>query len=186
MRRSITLVAVAVAAWLVGSQVAHGATTRTFSYDAAAFVDYTSDPVTTTHSGATGPCKATPTQTRGSEFKGSFTGAEGGHILQVQLPPGAKVTRLKYTILDQANDPGADSYVYLLRKRLAAGLQKEDGYSVMATVHSTGGVTSTRQFSDVTINNPVADPNNYTYFMELVNCDLALEPIGVQITMQMP
>ena len=32
----------------------------------------------------------------------------------------------------------------------------------------------------------VADPSNYTYFLELVNCNLALEPIGVQITLSMP
>jgi len=183
VRRSIALIAVIAAAWLVGTQLAHGATTRTLSYDAAAFVDFST---ATTHSGATGPCNPAPAPTRGSEFKGSFTGAEGGHILQVQLNAGARVTRLKYTILDQANDPGADSYLYLLRKRLAPGLQKEDGYSVMATVHSTGGVTSTRQFSDTTINNAVADPSNYTYFLELVNCNLALEPIGVQITLSMP
>ena len=183
MRRFIALVAVALAAWLVGSQVAHGATTRVFSYDAAAFTDRDA----TTHSGAgLSPCPAPPTQAQGDEFKGSLTGASGGHILPVQLSPGAKVLRLKYTVLDQANDPGIDSHLYLLRKRLAVGLQKEDGYLVMAHVHSTLGVTSTRQFQTTTIKGAIADPNNYAYFLELVNCDVALEPIGVQLTVQMP
>jgi hypothetical protein len=76
-----------------------------------------------------------------------------------------------------------DSYVYLHRKSLAAGITKDEGYSVVAVTHSTGNVLSnTRQFSDTTINNKVADPSHFAYYLELVNCAITIEPIGVQVT----
>jgi hypothetical protein len=171
---AITTAAVA-AGFMAGMNSASGAGTRTLSFDAGAFIQ-----VPTTHQSAP-PCATAPTENPGTEFKGASLQRSGGMILPIQLTAGSKVTRLRYTIVDQDKD--VDSFVFLLRKRLAAGLPKEAGYVVMASTHSTGNVlTVTRQFTDTTIQNATADPSNFTYFLEIVNCQLTLEPIGVQVT----
>jgi hypothetical protein len=180
MGRWAVLIAILVVGVLVGSQGASGATTRTLSFDAAAFVPFT---IKTTHA-ASPPCgPGHPVfDEADGEFRGSLLQFEGGMLFPIQLTPGARVTRLRYTIVDQDSD--ADSFVYLLRKSLAAGITKDAGYSVMATTHSTGNLLeNTRQFNDTTINNAVADPNNFAYYLEIVNCAITLEPIGVQVTM---
>ncbi|MFL5797613.1 MAG: hypothetical protein ACJ77A_06725 [Actinomycetota bacterium] len=181
-RRWGVLIAVLAVGMLAGSQGASGATTRTLSFDAAAFVPFTQPNQTTTHASSP-PCQSAPTpDPADGEFKGSLLQAAGGMLFPVQLPPGARVTRLRYTIVDQ--DSAADSFVYLLRKSLAAGITKDAGYLVMATTHSSGNLPDkTRQFNDTTINGAVADPNDFAYYLEIVNCDITLEPIGVQVTM---
>jgi hypothetical protein len=168
------LTAVVAGGILVGARAATGAGTRTLSFDAALFYQ-----VPTTHQSAP-PCPDPPIDNPGTEFRGASLQRSGGMLLPIQLAKGSSVTGLKYTILDQASD--ADSFVFLLRKRLAAGLAKEDGYIVMASTHSTGSGGTTRQFTDTTVNQPVADPNHFAYYLEIVNCQLTLEPIGVQVT----
>jgi hypothetical protein len=182
MRRWAVLIAILAVGMFVGTRGATGATTRTLSYDAAAFI--LGSPTGETTHASSPPCPAGhPTfDAADGEFKGSLLQFEGGLLFPIQLTPGATVTRLRYTVVDQ--DADVDSFVYLIRKRLAAGLTKDEGYSVMATTHSTGSVLDvTRQFSDTTINNKVADPNNFAYYLELVNCGITVEPIGVQVTL---
>jgi len=60
-------------------------------------------------------------------------------VFPVQLSPGSTVKQLKYTVVDSDSDPGVDSFSYLIRERLAPGLTKDAGYSVMAVAHSTEG-----------------------------------------------
>src|SRR5262249_30515939 len=149
--------------------------------DAAAFIPFTT--VTTHTAAGTTPCDPAPTfDEADSEFKGSLLQFRGGMLVPIQLPPGAKGTRLRYTAVDQDNHN--QSYGDLLRKKLQAGVPKDAGYLVMATTHTTGNVlTVTRQFNDTTITGAVADPDNYAYYLELVNCEITIEPIGVQVTM---
>jgi hypothetical protein len=177
-RRWGVLTAILVVGVLVGSQSATGATSRTLSFDAAVFVPIAN----TTHSTAP-PCEQAPVaDAADGELKGALLQFAGGMLFPIQLPPGARVTRLRYTIVDQDSD--VDSFVYLVRKRLAAGLTKDEGYTVMATTHSAGNLLEkTRQFTDTTINGAIADPNNFAYYLEIVNCGITLEPIGVQVTM---
>jgi hypothetical protein len=173
---AITTVAVA-AGFMAGMNSASGAGTRTLSFDAATFVQIAD----TTHAAAP-PCANEPTEDPADgEFHGAMLQRQGGMLLSIQLAKGSQVTKLRYTIVDQDQD--ADSFVYLLRKSLAAGLKKEFGYSVMAMTHSTGNVLEvTRQFTDSTIEHATADPTVYAYYLEIVNCAITLEPIGVQVT----
>ncbi len=180
MRRWAVLTAIVAVGVFVGSQAATGATTKTLSFDVSAFVPYAT---TTTHA-ASPPCEpGHPTFDQADgEFKGSLLQFEGGMLFPIQLTPGATVTKLRFVAVDQSDD--ADSFVYLLRKSLAKGISKDDGYKVMATTHTSGNVLEvTRQFIDNTITAPVADPNNFAYYLELVNCGITVEPIGVQVTM---
>jgi hypothetical protein len=102
-------------------------------------------------------------------------------LFPIQLPAGAKVTRLRLFAVDQ--DAQVDAYVYLVRKKLQTGVPKDVGYSVMATAHSSGSVmTNVRKFDDTTITGAIADPSQFAYYLELVSCGITVEPIGIQIT----
>jgi hypothetical protein len=182
MRRWTVLIACLAVGMFVGTTGATGATTRALSYDAAAFILGSATGETTHATSPPCPPGHPNFDAADGELKGALLQFEGGLLLPIQLTPGATVTRLRYTIVDQDSD--VDSFVYLLRKRLAPGLTKDEGYSVMATTHSTGSLLEkTRQFNDTTIVNKVADPNNFAYYLELVNCGITLEPIGVQVTL---
>ena len=177
MKRWLGLVAAVVAIAVVGVQSASGAGTRTLSFDAATFAQIAD----TTHSAAP-PCENAPDDDAADgEFHGAMLQRSGGMLLSIQLAPGTRVTKLRYVVVDQDQD--ADSFVYLLRKNLAAGLKKEQGYVVMATTHSTGNVLEmARAFADTTIQKAAADPAHFAYYLEIVNCAITLEPIGVQVT----
>jgi hypothetical protein len=44
-------------------------------------------------------------------------------------------------------------------------------------------LTNVRRFDDTTIAGALADPTQFAYYLELVNCAITIEPIGVQVTM---
>jgi hypothetical protein len=173
---AVTMAAVAVG-FMAGMNSASGAGTRTLSFDAATF----SQIKDTTHAAAP-PCENDPTfDEADGEFHGAMLQHQGGLLLSIQLAPGSRVTKLRYVVVDQDKD--ADSFAYLLRKNLAAGLKKEQGYVVMATTHSTGNVLEVaRAFTDTTIQQAADDPAHFAYYLEIVNCAITLEPIGVQVT----
>jgi len=172
------LVAVGTVVVLFGAQAATGATTKTLSFDAAALVPYAT---ITTHFTPTRCSDNTFDQADG-ELNGALLQFRGGMLFPIQLPEGAKVTRLRYFVVDQ--DSTDDSFVFLLRKKLEAGVPKDAGYSVMASAHSTGNVlTNVRRFDETTIAGALADPTQFAYYLELVNCAITIEPIGVQVTM---
>ena len=178
-------VAVGIAIVLFGAQAATGAQTRTLSYDAAALIAWDNDSggqQTTTHTSATGTQCADPVtiDPADGEGKGALLQFEGGMLFPVQL--SGKVTRLRLFAVDQ--DAQVDVFVYLVRKKLQAGVPKDAGYSVMATAHSSGNVmTVVRQFDDTTITGALVDPSQFAYYLELVSCGITVEPIGIQITM---
>jgi hypothetical protein len=195
MRRWILLVSgclglVLIASlWATGAMGESRAVVKTLSYDAATFVPFPDDasksgqlntPITT-HSSANGsPCANTPDYQQWAESMGAALQGRGGFLQGVNLPGGATVTALRLIVVDQ--DATADAHVYLVRKRLMAGVPKDAGYLVMAHVHSTGQLlTNTRLFATDTIAKAVIDPANYAYFLEFVACDITVEPIGVQI-----
>jgi hypothetical protein len=180
-------VAVGMAIVLFGAQAATGATTKTLSYDAAALIAWDNDSgaqqqfTTHTANGVT-PCANPVTIDKADgEGKGALLQFEGGMLFPVQLPDGAKVTRLRLFAVDQ--DAQVDAYVYLVRKKLQTGVPKDAGYTVMAIAHSTGNVlTNVRKFDDTTITGAIADPTQFAYYLELVSCGITVEPIGIQIT----
>lgn len=186
MRRWTALAAafaVGMVVVFVGNQAATGATTRTLSYDAAALIAWDNDSggqqQFTTHF-HNPPCANTTIDKADGEDKGALLQFRGGMLFPVQL--SGKVTRLRLTVVDQ--DATSDAFVYLLRKKLQAGVPKDAGYTVMALAHSTGSLmTNTRQFSDTTINGALTDSSQFAYYLELVVCDITIEPIGIQITM---
>ncbi len=179
-------VAVGMAIVLFGAQAATGAQTRTLSYDAAALTAWDNDSgaqqQTTTHTATATQCADPVTIDKADgEGKGALLQFEGGMLLPVQLPDGAKVTRLRLFAVDQ--DAQVDVYVYLVRKKLQTGVPKDAGYTVMATAHSSGSVmTNVRRFDDTTITGAIASPSQFAYYLELVSCGITVEPIGIQIT----
>jgi hypothetical protein len=185
MKRWAVLTAVVAVGILIGTQGATGATTRTLSFDAAALIAWDNDSGAqqqpTTHF-KNPPCADTTIDKADGESNGALLQFRGGMLFPVQLTPGARVTRLKLFAVDQ--DAAADVFVYLIRKHLQTGVPKDAGYTVMAQTKSFGNVlTNVRSFSDTTIQNAVADPNNNAYYLELVSCNITVEPIAIQITM---
>jgi hypothetical protein len=183
MRRWAVLAAIVAIGVFVGAQAATGATTRTLSWDAAALIAYDSDeaPQFTTHFNAQ-TCDDATTDPADSESKGALLQFRGGMLFPIQLTQGATVTRLRLFAVDQDNN--ADVSVYLVRKKLQTGVPKDAGYNVMALAKSNGNVmTNVRAFTDTTITTPVADTVNFTYYLELVSCNITVEPIGIQLTM---
>ena len=185
MRRWAVLAAIVAIGVFVGTQAATGATTRTLSFDAAALIAWDNDSGAqqqfTTHF-TDPPCDDRTIDKADAESKGALLQFRGGMLFPVQLTPGSTVTRLRLFAVDQDND--ADVFVYLVRKKLQTGVPKDAGYSVMALAKSNGNVlTNVRSFSDTTIQGAVADPSNFAYFLELVSCNITVEPIGIQITM---
>ena len=184
MRRWILLTAIVVAGvLLISNQGATGATTRTLSFDAAALVAYDNSDNGSQHTThfTNPPCADTTVDPADAESKGALLQFRGGMLFPIQLTPGSTVTRLRLFAVDQ--DAQADVFVYLVRKKLQTGVPKDAGYSVMATTHSTGNVmTNVRSFTDTTITGAVADPNNFAYYLEMVSCNITVEPIGIQVT----
>ena len=179
------LVAVGMVVVLFGTQAATGATTRTLSYDAAALVAWDNDSgaqqQSTTHF-HNPPCSDATIDKADGEDRGALLQFRGGMLFPIQLPDGAKVTRLRFFAVDQEGND--DAFVYLVRKKLEAGVPKDAGYTVMANAHSTGSVmTNVRRFDDTTITGALADPTQFAYYLELVSCAITIEPIGIQITM---
>lgn len=181
MKRWIAVTAVLLAGWFVGSHVATGATSRTLSYGAAAFVQVPAS----THEGPP-TCDPGPTDQAATELKGAMLQPAGAYLLAINPPHGATVTQLRYVVVDSGSDPGDDSHVFLVRKRLNTGVDKGDGYVLMARADSSGSSQLTRQFVDNTIEKPVIDTSQFFYMLELVSCILTMEPIGVQVRLQIP
>jgi hypothetical protein len=175
--------------WATGATGESRAVVKTLSYDAATFVPFPDDASKsgqlntpfTTHSSMTGsPCANTPDYQQWAESMGAADQGRGGFLQSVNLPARATVTGLRLIVVDQ--DAVADAHVYLIRKRLKAGVPKDAGYLVMAHTNSTGQLlTNTRLFTTDKIAKPVIDPAHYAYYLELVACDITLEPTGVQI-----
>jgi hypothetical protein len=185
MRRWVLLAAIVAAGVLIATQGATGATTRTLSFDAAALIAWDNDSGAqqqpTTHF-TNPPCADTTIDKADAESKGALLQFRGGMLFPIQLTPGARVTRLKFFSVDQ--DAQVDAFVYLLRKKLEAGVPKDAGYLVMAKAQTAGNVlTNVRLFQDTTIQGAVADPNQYAYYLELVSCGITVEPIGIQVVM---
>ena len=186
MKRWILLTAIVVAGvLLLSTQGATGATSRTLSFDAAALIAWDNDSgaqqQATTHF-TNPPCADTTIDKADAESKGALLQFRGGMLFPIQLTSGAKVTRLRFFSVDQ--DAQVDAYVYLLRKKLQAGVPKDAGYLVMAKTQTSGNVlTNVRMFEDTTIQGAIADPNQYAYYLELVSCGITVEPIGIQVTM---
>jgi hypothetical protein len=117
----------------------------------------------------------------GQEIRGVVVNSVGGSIASVQLPRGATVTRFRYAFRD--SEAAINTHAYLLRTRLEPGdgIGAGDGYGVMAAVHSEGASPLLRRPSDGTIAAAVVNNERYAYFVEIVNCAPAIEPVGVQI-----
>ena len=98
----------------------------------------------------------------------------------MRFPQGVKVTWLNLFVND--NDGDNDVHAYLIRKRIAAGLDPKDlGYKVMAKAESQGAENNVmRRFSDATIKKATIDNSKYMYYVELVVCPVT-EPSAVQI-----
>jgi len=185
MRRWVLLTAILAAGVFIATQGATGATTKTLSFDAAALIAWDNDSggqqQPTTHF-TNPPCADTTIDKADAENKGALLQFRGGMLFPIQLNPGSTVTKLRLFAVDQDND--VDAFVYLVRKKLQAGVPKDAGYTVMAMAHTTGNVlTNVREFHDTTIQGAVADPNSFAYYLELVSCGITVEPIGIQVIM---
>jgi hypothetical protein len=187
MRRLAVLIAIVAVGTFVtfsGIHGATGATTRTLSFDAAALTAYdnTDDGGQHTTHFTDPPCDDTTIDPADGELKGALLQFRGGMLFPIQLTPGSRVTRLRLFAVDQ--DAQADVFVYLIRKKLQTGVPKDAGYTVMALAKSNGNVlTNVRAFNDTTIQGAVADPSTFAYYLELVSCNITVEPIGIQVTM---
>lgn len=115
-----------------------------------------------------------------SENKGDLNTTKGSFLENVQLPQKARVKRLSLFVNDNDGDDGA--YVFLVRKRVEAGLSPQfKGYTVMAKTQSNGAVLNTmRKFTDDGVKGATIDNRKYFYYLELINC-ATVEPFDVQV-----
>jgi hypothetical protein len=167
--------AIGVLAW---SLLATAASTKSLNIATAAFVarDYS------VHNSVGTPiCGTQVTHNGDGENLGDLDNAEGSYLAPVALPGGAKVKSLSVFVND--NDGGADTHAYLVRKRIAGGLDPKGlGYGVMAHAKSAGAVNNImRKFTDSTISGAKIDYTRYMYYVELVVCPVT-EPFAVRIT----
>jgi hypothetical protein len=116
----------------------------------------------------------------GAENHSDLDAKKGSYLENVRLGQGATVKKL--TVFANDNDGDHDLHVYLVRKRVGAGLNPRfQGYKVMARADSSGAVLDTmRKFTDATIVDPVIDNEHFFYFLEMVNCG-TIEPFAAQI-----
>lgn len=179
MRKQLALtglVAAGVVAWALFTSAAAAPAIRFVNIAAPAFVarDYS------VHNDGTAVCGAAVAHNGDGENRGDLDNAEGSYVAPVSLPGGASVRSLSVFVND--NDAAADVHAYLVRKRIADGLDPKDlGYKVMAHVQSTGAVNNVmRRFSDRTVAGATVDNTRFVYYVELVVCPVT-EPFAVRI-----
>ena len=176
---AIVLVAAAILGWFIVSRVTAAGTVvvHVQNYAAATFVPLTES----THNNmGDSVCAAFVPSEQGSENKGDLNAKKGSFLENALLPQGATVKQLTLFVNDNDGDDG--THVFLVRKRIQAGLSPQfNGYGVMADTQSNGAVNNTmRKFSDKSIDGARVDNTRFYYYLELVNC-ATVEPFDVQI-----
>jgi hypothetical protein len=125
-------------------------------------------------------CAAFVPSEQGSENKGDLNAKKGSFLENITLPQGATVKQV--TLFANDNDGDDGTHVFLVRKRIQAGLSPQfQGYGVMAATQSNGAVLNTmRRFTDNTVDAAQVDNTRFFYFLEMVNC-ATVEPFDVQV-----
>jgi hypothetical protein len=114
------------------------------------------------------------------EVRGQLDNAKGSFEGFVRLPNGVTVTGFSLLVNDADQDD--DVFAFLVRRNVADGLNKDQGYLLMAKTRSDGAVTDTiREFRDTTITGKVVDNSHFAYFVEMVDCGIP-EPFAVSVT----
>jgi hypothetical protein len=175
--------AVVVVAWFARTEPASGAgapQTATLAAAALTPVGYSTHNNGAVHDcGAFVPQSGVSDATNG-EVRGQLDNAKGSFEGFVRLPDGATVTAFSLLVNDADTD--TDVISYLIRRNVADGLNKDQGYLVMARAKSDGAVLDTiRKFQDTTITGKVVDNSHFAYFVELVDCGIP-EPFAVSVT----
>lgn len=168
---------VAPAVLLLGGSPASGVTAGYVNVDAATMKSIAAS----SHDNA---CGSPAGQVGGEEFNGVLYQASGSFLAAVDLPNGATMTSLRYVFHDNT-DPG-DTHAYLLRKQQVSGINFTTGYLVLAEAHSSGGADLTRKVTDTSVSNAIVNNESYSYFVEIVNCDTTIEPLGVRVAYTTP
>ena len=186
MKRLIGIAAtastLALAGWVVASNtVAAGATTHAITIPVATFVQLPGS----THNGPAAPfCGAQVAPVQGTERNGALVGGAGSYLAPLSLPDQATITGLSFALLD--NDASTDAAAFVLRKNVSAGLTVFGNLVNVAHAQSSGASGLVRQFSTGTVHDGLIDNSGYTYYVEVVNCGGAIDPIGVQVTYTTP
>ncbi len=112
------------------------------------------------------------------ENRGDLDNGNGSYLANVQLPQGARVTRLEVFF----NDFDAENvHVFLVRKKTERGMPFLDGYRVMAKVKSAGAVNATmRRAATTNIKGARIRNDRFYYYLEMVECG-NVEPHAVRI-----
>jgi len=168
---------IAPAVLLLGGSPASGVTVGYVSVNAATMKSI----ATSSHNEA---CDPPVIQVEGEEFQGVLYQASGSFLAAVDLPNGATITSLRYVFHDNT-DPG-DTHALLVRKQQVSGINFTTGYLVLAEAHSSGAGSLTRKVTDTSVTNPTVDNESYSYYVEVVNCDTTIEPLGVRIAYTTP
>ena len=135
---------------------------------------------TSTHNNNADPaCADFKLSNQPSENNGDLNAETGAFMRDFNLPQGARLLSLSMFANDNSDQ---EAYVFLLRKKLQDGLSPQfDGYEVIGDTATSGAENGVmRKFTDATITKPTLDPQNYSYFVELVVCD-AIEPFSIQL-----
>jgi hypothetical protein len=172
-----TVAAVGVLVWVLLANAARTTPTKFINIAAPAFVprDYS------VHNNGSAVCGNAVAHNGDGENRGDLDNAEGSYIAPVSLPGGTRVRSLSVFVND--NDGAADVHAYLVRKRIAHGLNPKDlGYTVMARAQSSGAVNNVmRRFADRSVVAANVDNTRFMYYVELVVCPVT-EPFAVRIT----
>jgi len=182
--RTLAVAAAAVTAflilgWALISQVTAGGTVVVTVQNYAASTFTPVEESSHNHNGGS-VCAAFEASEQGSENKGDLNAKKGSFLQNVILPQGATVRQL--TLFANDNDGDDGTHVFLVRKRIQAGLSPQfTGYGVMARTQSQGAVNNTmRRFTTSAVDGATIDNRHFFYFLELVNC-ATVEPFDVQV-----
>jgi hypothetical protein len=183
----------ALAATVVGMSMeeekadAGAATTRFLNVPAASFVGRTQS----THNVAVGGTNAcgyvTLPEEHGEfpELSGRTEDMKGSYIAPVFLPQGATVTAL--SLFTRDNNSNEDVFIYLARKKTQHNLGANQGYTLMANTKSAGGTGGNmRRFDDTSVSAAAIDNAQYAYSLEIVGCNINIDPVAVRITYTTP
>jgi len=187
MRKPLSLavlLAAAALAFLVArpapASTASGPQTATLAATALTQVGYSTHNNNNVHDcGAFVPASGVSDTTNG-EVHGQLDNAKGSFEGFIRLPDSVTVKQFSLMVNDADQDD--DVVAYLIRRNVADGLNKDQGYLVMARAKSNGAVNDTiRRFSDSTITGKLIDNSHFAYFVEMVDCGVP-EPFAVSVT----
>jgi hypothetical protein len=181
------LAAIVLAAWLTGLAPAAGAKapqTATLAATALTPIGYSTHNYPGHSDCASFVSQSGASDTTNGEVHGQLDNAKGSFEGFVRLPDGVTVTAFSLLVNDADGD--SDVFAYLVRRNIADGLNKDQGYLIMAKTQSDGAVLDTiRQFQDTSITGKVIDNSHSAYFVEMVDCGIP-EPFAVSVTYTTP